>query len=293
MGPFSGRSESLNERLLAPLTGYPKFEQIAPDGPPVSTDNPVGDLYPECLRKGIGIEAQRLFILPYQPEARPFELEPSRIRRRTVFAARFVEAQEQREAVAEPQKAEVSLEGLQLSFGHSLFEAALALHLALAERDLLRPLGVEQEAGVVHAAKASRVRVVIRYQIYPSPLGRQFQVKGIIHKGVRSVLLLVPQHLPVQFAPGQVVVGDRVDRGLEGPRPLPPPERELARDQGVAVLLEEQERIGPLANDHWPSLAAWRHAAFGSSAARSSLRPTLISISARRLTAAFSNSAWW
>jgi hypothetical protein len=28
----------------------------------------------------------------------------------------------------------------------------------------------------------------------------------------------------------------------------------------VLVLLEEQESIGPLANDHWLSLAAWRHA---------------------------------
>src|SRR5215218_4430580 len=202
MGPFYSRSESLNDRLPAPLTGYPKFEQITPEGPPVSTDNPVGDLYLECLRKGIGIEAQRLSILPYQPEARPFESEPSGIRRRTVFAARLVEAQEQREAVAEPQKAEVSLEGLQLSFGHSLFEAALALHLALAERDLLRPLGVEQEAGVVHTAKATRVRLMIRYQIYPSPLDRQFQVQGIIHKGVRPIPILVPQHLPVSFAPG-------------------------------------------------------------------------------------------
>jgi hypothetical protein len=103
MGPFYSRSESLNERLLAPLTGYPKFEHITPEGPPVSTDNPVGDLYPECLRKGIGIEAQRLSILPYRPEARPFEREPTGIRRRTVFAAGLVEAQEQREAVAEPQ----------------------------------------------------------------------------------------------------------------------------------------------------------------------------------------------
>ena len=189
---------------------------IAPEGPPVPTDDPVGDLYPERLRERVGIEAQRPSVLPYRPEARPFELEPSRIGRRVVFAARLVEAQEQRETVAEPQEAEVSLEVLQLYFGHPLLEPALALELALAELDLLGPLGVEQEAGVVHAAKASRVRVVILYQIDPPLLGRQFQVQGIIHKGVRSILLLVPQHLPVQLAPGQVVVGDRVDRGLEG-----------------------------------------------------------------------------
>src|SRR5215208_5664574 len=119
MSPFYGRSESLRERLPALSRGYSKFEYIAAERPPVSTDGPVGDLYFECLREGIGIESQRLSILPYQPEARPFELEPSRIRRRTAFAARFVEAQEQREAVTKPQKAEVSLKVFQLFFGHS------------------------------------------------------------------------------------------------------------------------------------------------------------------------------
>src|SRR5688500_13516384 len=103
MGPFYSRSESLNERLPAPLTGYLKFEHITPEGPPVSTDNPVGDLYPECPRNGPGIKAPRLSISPDRPDARPFARDPSGIRRRTVFAAGLVEAQEQREAVAEPQ----------------------------------------------------------------------------------------------------------------------------------------------------------------------------------------------
>src|SRR5215212_3116172 len=84
------------------LTGYPKFEQITPEGPPVSTDGPVGDLYPERPRERVGIEAQRAFVLPHRPISRPVELEPSRIRRRPVFAAGLVQTQEQREPVAKP-----------------------------------------------------------------------------------------------------------------------------------------------------------------------------------------------
>src|SRR5215212_10309027 len=112
MSPFYGRSESLRERLPALSRGYSKFEYIAAERPSVSTDGPVGDLDRELLREWIGLEAQRLSILPYQPEVRPFELEPSRIGQRTLFAARLVEAQEQREAVTKPQKAKVSLEVL-------------------------------------------------------------------------------------------------------------------------------------------------------------------------------------
>src|SRR5688572_24263925 len=118
MGPFYGRSESLKKRLPALLTGYPKFQYVAAELPPVRADDTVGNLDPECLRERVGIQAQRLSILPYRHEARPFELEPSGIGRRAVSVARLVEAQVQREAVTEPQKAEVSLEILQLIFGH-------------------------------------------------------------------------------------------------------------------------------------------------------------------------------
>ena len=73
-----------------------------------------------------------------------------------------------------------------------------------------------------------------------------------------------PERLPVSFAPGKIMVGDGVNRGFEGPGTLPPPERELPGDQGVLALLEEQEIVRPFANDHWPSLASWQRAAFGS-----------------------------
>src|SRR5215211_1190767 len=252
--------EASRAHLPALSTGYPKFEQITPEELPVSASDPVGDLYPERLGERVGIEAQRPSILPHRHVARPFELEPSWIKRRTLSAAGLVEAQEQRKPVAKPQEVEVALEVLQLSSGHPLFEPALACELALSELDLLGALGAEQKAGVVHAAQASRIRVVILYRVDPALLRRQFQIQGVVHEGVRPILLLVPQHLPVRFAPGRVVVGDGVDRGLQRPGSLPPASRKLARDQGVLMLLEKQESICPLANDHRISLTAFQHA---------------------------------
>src|ERR671910_406054 len=160
------------KRPSAPSSGYPKFEYIAPKGPPVSSDDPVGNLHPERLRERVGIEAQSLAVLPHETETCPVEPEASRIRRRVVLTARLIEAEEQRDPIAHPQKLEVPLQVLALCIRHPLLEPALALELAIAKLDLFLTLGVEQEPGVVHAAKTPRVRIMGLHLVHPPLLRR-------------------------------------------------------------------------------------------------------------------------
>src|SRR5919112_2146070 len=179
---LSMTKENSWKRPSAPLSGYPKLEYIAPEGTPVPADGPVGNLHPERLRERVGIEAKRPAIFPHDVEARPLELEAPWVRRRVLVTTRLVQAQEQRDPIAEPQKAEVPLQVLEFFARHPFLEPGLALEFAITKLDLLWALGVEQEAGVVHATQASRVRIMVLYLVYPPLLRRQFEMQGIIHK---------------------------------------------------------------------------------------------------------------
>src|SRR5215212_12122047 len=124
------------KRSSAPLSGYPKSEYIAPERSPVSTDDAVRDLHSKRLRERIGIEAQRSSIFPHDVEARPLELEAPWVWRRILVPAGLVQAEEQRDPIAEPQEAEVALEVLEIPSGHPLLEPGLALELGLTKLDL-------------------------------------------------------------------------------------------------------------------------------------------------------------
>src|ERR687894_2697490 len=117
------------------LTRDPELQDSPAHGPAVLADLPVrhGDV--EGPRERGRLQADVLPVFPHELEPPPVELEPVGRRRRVPRLPRPVQEQVQREPVAQPQKAEVALQVIEVNSGHTPSQALLACRLPLDEPD--------------------------------------------------------------------------------------------------------------------------------------------------------------
>src|SRR5918997_3856580 len=88
----------------------PELDASAAEGPPIPVDPLVRDGHLEGLRKRVGLQAQGAPVLPDGLEAPPVELEAFGVGRRALVPAGLVEADEEGEAVTQPQEPQVSVQ---------------------------------------------------------------------------------------------------------------------------------------------------------------------------------------
>src|SRR5690606_2155103 len=101
---------------------------------------------------------------------------------------------------------------------------------------------------LMHAAQTAGIRILRRHPVDPGFIGGQFGPEGIVHEGIGTILLLVPQHLPVQKPPTHIMHGNGIDRGGVKPADLFQFKRKIGGNQGMVVLAKQNKPIPLLPN---------------------------------------------
>src|SRR5215207_1032703 len=178
---------------LLPLANYVEPQVAALEGPAFFIDLLIRYDDLERPRERVGLEPQRVPVFPGGHERRPVEPESLRVGRRLPLLSRLVETHEEREPVAQPQKAQVAVEVPDLLLAHPGPERLLAPGLGLDEPRLgLGPPELSQQLLVVHAAQAGRVGVRGLYEIHARPVSRDLGLDRVVGERVRTAGLLVP-----------------------------------------------------------------------------------------------------